>query len=90
MQEEQLALDIASKSYLQRLAVIWSSPLSDYNKVIESNQYTFPVMGYLMWPLKWPINALKSIDGQVRQIIVDSGGKHPAGSTVSLLRACCY
>ena len=31
MQEEQLALDIASKSYLQRLAIIWSSPLSDYN-----------------------------------------------------------
>ena len=48
MQEEQLALDIAFKSYLQRLAVIWSSPLSDYNKVIASNQYAFRVMGYLM------------------------------------------
>ena len=84
MQEEQLALDIASKSYLQRLAVIWSSPLSDYNKFIASNQYAFPVMGYLMWTFKWPINALKSIDSQVRQIIVDGGGKHPAGSTALL------
>ena len=37
-----------------------------------------------MWTLKWPINALKSIDRQVRQIIVDSGGKHPTGSTALL------
>lgn len=84
MQEEQLALEIASKSYLQRLAVIWSSPLSDHNKVTASNQYAFPGMGYLMWTLKWPINDLKSIDRQARQIIVNGGGKHPAGSTALL------
>ena len=32
LQEEKLALQCTSKTYLQRLSVIWSSPLSDTNK----------------------------------------------------------
>lgn len=37
VQEEKIALECAAKEYLRRLSVIWSSPLSDYNRVKASN-----------------------------------------------------
>jgi len=36
-QEEKLVLEGAASVYLQRMSVTWSSPLSDYNRVIASN-----------------------------------------------------
>ena len=48
-QDEKLALECAAKVYLRRLSVIWSSPLSDINRVRASNQYAMPVLIYLMW-----------------------------------------
>ena len=36
LQEEKLALQCTSKTYLQRLSVIWSSPLSETNCIISS------------------------------------------------------
>ena len=39
LQEEKLALDIAARAYLQRLSLIWSSPLSDRNKVTATKQH---------------------------------------------------
>ena len=44
LQEEKLALQCTSKTYLQRLSVIWSSPLSDTNRVQPSNQLAMPVL----------------------------------------------
>ena len=49
LQEEKLALDIAAHAYLQRLSVIWSSPLSDKNKVMATNQLALPALSHLMW-----------------------------------------
>ena len=37
-QEDTLVLWGASKLFLQRLSVVWSNPLSDYHKVVASNQ----------------------------------------------------
>lgn len=48
-QDEKLALVSAAKVYLQRLSVIWSSPLSDVNRVIATNQFALPMLSYLMW-----------------------------------------
>jgi len=47
-QEEKIALKCAAKKYLRRFSVIWSSPLPDYNRVKASNQFTLPLLGYLM------------------------------------------
>ena len=66
------------------MSVIWSSPLSDHNRVVASNQFALPIMGYLMWTQNWPIAELRQIDREVRKILVESGGKHPLGSTVLL------
>ena len=42
-QEDEQVLETAAKTYLQRLSIIWSSPLSDRAKVVTSNQYALPV-----------------------------------------------
>ena len=76
LQEEKLALQCTSKTYLQRLSVIWSSPLSDTNRVQASNQLAMPVLSYLMWSQHW---CLTDIDRQARKIVCESGGKHPLG-----------
>ena len=42
-------LETAARVYLQRLSVIWSSPLSDHHKVVATNQFALPVLVYFMW-----------------------------------------
>ena len=54
-QEDKQEREAAAKTYLQRLSIIWSSPLSDHAKVVASNQYVLPVLTYLMWTQTWPI-----------------------------------
>ena len=80
-QEEKLALKCAAKEYLCRMSLIWSSPLSDYHRVIASNQFAMPVMSYFMWTQHWPITELREIDREACKIVVENEGKHPCGST---------
>ena len=88
-ERRKLALQCTSKTYLQRLSVIWSSPLSDTNRVQASNQLAMPVLSYLMWSQHWCLTDLRDIDRQARKIVCESGGKHPLGlkATVYLPRA---
>ena len=48
-QEEKRTLKWAEKTYLQRWPVIWSSPLSDANRVAASIQCALAVLKYPMW-----------------------------------------
>ena len=77
-QEEKRTLECAEKTYLQRLSVIWSSPLSDANRVAASNQCAVAVLKYPMWTQHWPLTELRRIDREVQKIMVTNGGKHPA------------
>ena len=45
-QEDTLVLWSVSKLFLQRLSVVWLSPLLDYHKVVASNQYAQAVLMY--------------------------------------------
>ena len=83
-QKDVLAFERASKEYLKGLSVIWSSPLSDVNKVTASNQYAFPLISYLMPTQRWPMSKLQRINREVRKVIVENGGKHPTGSSALL------
>ena len=80
-QEDRSVLWGASKVCLQRLSIIWSSPLSDFHKVLASNQYALPVVTYPMWTLTWPLADLQQLDREARKIIKENGGYHPLGST---------
>ena len=86
-QDEKLSLECAAKVYLRRLSVIWSSSLSDINRVRASNQYAMPVLIYLMWTQHWPITELRVIDREARKIISENGGKHPLSSTAIMYLA---
>ena len=67
--------------------MIWSSPLSVVNRVRASNQYSMPVLTYLMWTQHWPITELRVIDRETRKIICENGGKHPLCSTAIMYLA---
>ena len=80
-QKNILALDNAAGSYLQRLSIIWSSPLSDQYKVVASNQHALPLLTYLMWTQVWPLADLQQFDRGARKIVTENGGNHPQGSS---------
>ena len=42
MQDEKLSFQLASKTYFQRLSIIWTTPLSDTNRVKATNQFALP------------------------------------------------
>ena len=77
MQEDKLVLECAAKEYLRRMSVIWTSPLSDHNRVTASNQFALPVLGYLMWTQQWPVMDIQEIDRKARKIVIENGGRHP-------------
>ena len=64
--------------------MIWSSPLSDYNNVLATNQFALPVITYFMWTQVWPITELQIIDCETRKIMVENRAKHPLDSTERL------
>ena len=53
-QEDRIVLQNAAKVYLQRLSIIWSSPLLDYHIVAASNQYACTTKGKLEKELQMP------------------------------------
>ena len=81
LQDEKLALAVAAKVYLHRLSVIWTSPLSDANRVKATNQFALRVLTYPMWTQHWPLAELKEIDRETRKLVSENGGKHPLSST---------
>ena len=85
MEDEKLALTVAAKTYLQRLSIIWKSPLSDANRFKATNQFALLVLTYPMWTQQWPLRKLQSIDRETRKLISENGGRHPLSST-SLLK----
>ena len=69
------------------MSIIWSSPLSDRNRVTASNQFALPVLGYLIRTQQWPVTELKRLDREARTKAFkngENGGKHPSGSTAFL------
>ena len=84
MQEDKLVLECAAGEYLRLLSMIWSSPLSDQNRVSASNQFALPVLGLFMWTQQWTVTDLRQIDREARKIVVENGGRHPCGSNALL------
>ena len=80
MQEDKLVLGCGAKEYLRWMSVIWTSPLSDHNRVTASNQFALPVLGYLLWTQQWPIMDIQVIDRKARNVVIENGGRHPRGS----------
>ena len=84
MEDEKLALSVAAKTYLQRLSIIGTSPLSDANRVKATNQFALLVLTYPTWTQQWSLRKLQSIDRDTRKSISENGGRHPLSSTALL------
>ena len=80
-QDDTLVLEIASKAYIQRLSLIWSSPLSQYNKMVATKEFAMRVFTHLITTQCWPIMELHRLVRESRKVISENGGKHPLGST---------
>ena len=81
--DEKLALTLAAKPYLQRLSIIWTSRLSDANRLKATNQFALPVLTYPMWTQQWPLGELQSTDRETRKLIV-----RMVGDTLLALLPC--
>ena len=81
LQDEKLALAVATKVYHHRLSVIWTSPLFDANRVKATNQFALPVLTYPMWTQHCPLAELREIDRETRKLASENGGKHLLSST---------
>jgi len=66
----------ASKEYIRRVSLIWSSPLSIPRKVKATQTFALPVLQHHMWTTDWPIDKLKEIDRQTRKVINNNNCKH--------------
>ena len=59
-----------------RANIVWSSPLSDYNKVMATNIFVNSVIEYFFWSERFNIDDLKKMDICVREALVKNGAKH--------------
>ena len=84
-QDKKLALTVAAKTYLQRLSIIWTSLMSDVNRVKATNQFALPVLTYPMWTQHWPLGEPQSIDRETRKLTSENDHKCPVLATRSLL-----
>ena len=64
------------KTVKQRSYIIWSSDLSDFNKVVACNIFVNSCVEYYFWTQRFTINALQEMDRSVRKAMNIWGGKH--------------
>ena len=68
----------------QRARVIWTSPLSDYNKVVATNTFALSSLEYFMWSEKFNLNDLREIDQLIREVMNEVKAKYKLQLNASL------
>ena len=59
---EEIVTREASKEYLRRCAVIWSSTLTIPNKIASTNNFAVPEVQYQMWLSTWRMEDIRKLD----------------------------
>ena len=83
--EVDLIEEKALKKIKQRAHIVWSSKLSDWNKILATNVFVNSSIYYYFWTIKFTIDFLRKVDRSIREIINTLGGKH-----TNLLNAVLY
>ena len=68
----------------QRTYVIWTSPLSDYNKVMATNIFVISSAEYFMWSEKFNIGVIREMDQIVRDVLNNVHAKYSLQINASL------
>ena len=83
--EVDLIDEKALKKIKQRAHIVWSSKLSDWNKILATNVFVNSSIYYYFWTIKFTMDFLRKVDRSLREIINTLGGKH-----TNLLNAVLY
>ena len=81
---EEIVTREASKEYLRRCAVIWSSPLTIPRKVASTNNFAVPAVQYHMWSSMWRMEDIRKLDRDTRKLIKNNKAVHHQESNASL------
>ena len=74
----------SKKTVQQRTNVTWTSPLSEYNKVVATNIFVHSSLEYFMWSEKFNLGDLREIDQLVRNIMNNVKAKYKLQANASL------
>ena len=66
-----------SKEYLNRVQKIWSSELSDFNKVIAHNSFAVPIITPTIGIIDWTFYEIRQINASTRKLLTMTGSFHP-------------
>ena len=72
--DSKLIRDKVSKEFLQRIWLIWSSPMAESLKIQATNTFAIPALTYYMCITEWTMHDLQELDREVRKILTDVGG----------------
>ena len=67
-----------SKEYLNRVQGVWSSELSDSNKVIAHSSFAVPIITTTIGIIDWAIDEIRQIDINTRKLLTMTGSFHPS------------
>ena len=65
---EEIVTWEASKEYLRRCAVIWSSPLTIPRKIASTNNFVVPAAQCQMWSSMWHMEDIRRLDRDTRKL----------------------
>ena len=68
---------IITKEFLSRVKKIWSSELSDYNKVVAHNIFATPIITPTVGVTDWTIDDVEQLDINTRKMLSMTGNLHP-------------
>ena len=60
----------------KRANIVWSSPLSDFNKVVSTNVFVLSCLEYFMWTERFNLTHLREIDVSIRRIMNNHHAKY--------------
>ena len=66
-----------TKEYLSRVKKIWSSELSDYNKVVAHNSFVSPIIASTVGIIDWTIDDIEQLDINTRKVLSMTGNHNP-------------
>ena len=69
-------IESLTKLIRQRTNVIWSSPLSDFNKVMATNIFVYSSMEYYMWSERFNLTGIRELDKIIREVMKQYHAKY--------------
>ena len=76
MHDTHILMSKMKEIMVKRANVVWSSPLSDINKVLSTNIFVQSCLEYFMWTERFNITDLREIDTSIRNVMNQHKAKY--------------